>query len=209
MIQGSQEWIEARLGRVTASAIADVMAKGRNGATSATRANYLAQIVAERLSGRAAEGFTSAAMQHGIDSEAQARACYTMATGRNVEEIGFAPHPIIEMAGASPDGLVGSDGLVEIKCPNTATHIDTILTGAVPDKYLKQMMFQLACTARQWCDFVSFDPRMPDEMQLFIKRIHVDPGLVAEIETAVIEFLGDVDRTIARLQAAFEVRDAA
>ena len=209
MIQGSEEWIAARLGRVTASVISDVMAKGRSGAPSATRANLLARIVAERLSGRAAEGFTSQAMQHGIDTEAQARACYTMETGRNVDEVGFVPHPSIAMAGASPDGLVGERGLVEIKCPNTATHIDTILTGAVPDKYLKQMLFQMACTGRDWCDFVSFDPRMPDEMQLFIKRVPRDAEAVAEIEAAVLAILAEADELIAKLTAKFAGKEAA
>ncbi len=202
MIQGSDEWVEARLGRVTASVIADVMANGRSGAPSATRANLLARIVAERLSGRAAESFTSQAMQHGIDTEAQARACYTMETGRSVEEVGFVAHPTIAMAGASPDGLVGDNGLVEIKCPNTATHIGTILTGVVPDKYLKQMLFQMACTCREWCDFVSFDPRMPDEMQLFIKRVPRDPEAIAAIETAVLAILVEADDMIAKLTAA-------
>jgi putative phage-type endonuclease len=202
MIQGSDEWVEARLGRVTASVIADVMANGRSGAPSATRANLLARIVAERLSGRVAESFTSQAMQHGIDTEAQARACYTMETGRSVEEVGFVAHPTIAMAGASPDGLVGDNGLVEIKCPNTATHIGTILTGVVPDKYLKQMLFQMACTCREWCDFVSFDPRMPDEMQLFIKRVPRDPEAIAAIETAVLAILVEADDMIAKLTAA-------
>lgn len=209
MIQGSEEWVEARIGRVTASVISDVMAKGRSGAPSATRANLLARIVAERLSGRAAEGFTSQAMQHGIDTEAQARACYTMETGRNVDEVGFVPHPSIAMAGASPDGLVGDRGLVEIKCPNTATHIDTILTGAVPDKYLKQMLFQMACTGRDWCDFVSFDPRMPDEMQLFIKRVPRDAEAIAEIEAAVLAILAEAEELIAKLNATFAAKEAA
>lgn len=206
MIQGSDEWIEARLGCVTASVIADVMAKGRSGAPSATRANLLARIVAERLSGRAGDDFTSQAMQHGIETEAQARACYTMETGRNVYEVGFVPHPSIPMSGASPDGLVGDHGLVEIKCPNTATHIATILTGAVPDKYMKQMLFQMACTGRSWCDFVSFDPRMPDEMQIFIKRVHRDDTAIAEIEEAVSAILAEAGELIEKLTAIFPVK---
>lgn len=201
MIQGTEEWHMARLGKVTASSISDVMAEGRSGKPSATRANYEARLVAERLSGRPAETFRSAAMDHGVETEAQARACYTMATGRNVEEVGFVPHPTISDAGASPDGLVGDDGLVEIKCPNTATHIASLLSERIPDAYAKQMQFQMACTGRAWCDFVSFDPRMPDEMQLWIKRVPADAAVIGEIEAAVRAFLGDVSATISSLQA--------
>lgn len=200
MIQGTEEWHLARLGKVTASGIADVMAKGRDGKPSATRANYEARLVAERLSGRPTETFQSAAMLHGTETEGQARACYTLETGNPVEQVGFINHPELEMAGASPDGLVGDDGLVEIKCPNTATHIQTILTGKIPGDYMKQMQFQMACTGRQWCDFVSFDPRMPDDMQLHIIRVPADQVMIAEIETAVREFLGDVAQTIRFLQ---------
>ena len=203
IIQGSPEWMAARLGRVTASKIADVMAKGRSGAPSATRANYVAQLVAGRLSGRAADGFTNAAMQWGTETEPQARACYTMATGNAVAEVGFVPHPSIDMTGASPDGLIGDDGLIEIKCPNTATHIETLMGGAIADKYLKQMLFQMACTGRAWCDFVSFDPRMPDEMQLSIQRVHRDGAAIVEIETAVRELLAEVDHTCAVLRDKF------
>jgi putative phage-type endonuclease len=199
MIQGTDEWHQARLGKVTASGVADVMASGRGGKPSATRANYEARLVAERLSGRPTETFQSAAMQHGTETEGQARACYALETGNAVAEVGFVDHPTIAFAGASPDGLVGDDGLVEIKCPNTATHIATLLGGSIPDAYMKQMQFQMACTGRKWCDFVSFDPRMPDELQLRVTRVPADPAMIAEIETAVREFLGDVTATIAAL----------
>ena len=201
MIQGTEEWHMARLGKVTASCISDVMAEGRSGKPSATRSNYEARLVAERLSGRPAETFRSSAMDHGVETEAQARACYIMATGRNVDEVGFVSHPTISDAGASPDGLVGDDGLVEIKCPNTATHIASLLSERIPDAYAKQMQFQMACTGRAWCDFVSFDPRMPDEMQLWIKRVPADAAVIGEIEAAVRAFLGDVSATISSLQA--------
>jgi putative phage-type endonuclease len=196
MIQGSEEWHLARLGKVTASCISDVMAEGRNGKPSVTRANYEARLVAERLSGRPTETFQSAAMNHGVETEGQARACYSMETGNAVEQVGLVDHPVIGMAAASPDGMVGDEGLVEIKCPNTATHIQTILTGKIASDYIKQMQFQMACTGRRWCDFVSFDPRMPDNLQLHIIRVSRDESMIAEIETAVREFLGDVATTI-------------
>lgn len=198
MIQGSEEWFAARLGKATASRIADIMAQTKTG-PGAARKNYAAELVAERLTGTAAERFTNAAMQWGTDREPQARASYTLTTFNNVDEVGFIDHPTIAMSGASPDGTVGSSGLVEIKCPNTATHIETLLGGKPDGKYVKQVMWQMACTGRQWCDFVSFDPRLPDDMQLFIQRIPRDDAVIAEIEDAVRGFLADVDATVESL----------
>lgn len=198
MDQRSPEWYAARLGRVTASRIADVMATTKSG-PSASRKNYLAELVAERLTGCTAGGFTSPAMQWGTETEPQAVATYTLVTFREVAPAPFVPHPTIEHAGASPDGYVGEAGLIEVKCPNTATHIDTLLGGAIPDKYQKQMLFQMACTGRQWCDFVSFDPRLPEHMQIFIKRLDRDEDAVAEIEAAVRGFLAEVAETVDRL----------
>ena len=122
-----------------------------------------------------------------------------------VEEMGFADHPTIEMAGASPDGLIGADGLVEIKCPIAATHIETLLSGGVPDKYVKQMQFQMACTGRTWCDFASFDPRLPESMRLFVQRVPRDDVLIAEIEREVVGFLAEVEDTVAQLRTKFEL----
>jgi putative phage-type endonuclease len=195
IIQGSPEWHAARLGRVTASRVADVIAKTKSGA-SASRGNYLAQLVAERLTGTAAESFTNAAMQWGTDQEARAREAYAFFTGSTVSEIGFAPHPTIAIAGASPDGLVDENGLVEIKCPNTATHIETLLGSAIPAKYEAQMLWQMACTGRAWCDFVSFDPRMPADMQLFIKRMPRDEERISKLENEVQDFLNEVGATV-------------
>lgn len=199
VIQGSPEWFAQRVGKATASRIADITAKTKTG-PSTSRANYLAQLVAERLTGNAAESFSNAAMQHGTETEPLARMAYEVATGRFVTEIGMVQHPRIVMSGASPDGLV-DDGLIEIKCPNTATHIDTLLTKKAPSKYVPQMMWQMACTGRQWCDFVSFDPRMPANMQLFIKRVERDDALIAEYEAEVVQFLADVEKTVASLLA--------
>lgn len=196
--QRTDEWLTERCGKVTASAIYKVMARTKTG-YGADRANYHAQLVAERLTGVPAENFTNAAMQWGIDTEAQARAMYTLETGLDVIETGFHPHPTIALSGASPDGLVGEIGLVEIKCPNTATHIATLTGSNIDRKYLLQMQWQMACVGRDWCDFASFDPRLPDEMQLHIRRIERDDELLAEIEAEVTKFLAEVDETVAQL----------
>src|SRR6476619_1024978 len=152
--QGTQEWLLERCGKVTASRIADLMARTKTG-WGTSRANYAAQLIAERLTGCVAPSFTNQAMIHGTETEPEARRAYEFFVDRDVQQIGFVPHPSIAMSGASPDGLVGDDGLLELKCPNTATHIETLLTGRIPDKYVKQMQFQMACTRRAWCDFAS------------------------------------------------------
>lgn len=186
--QGSDEWHALRLGKVTASRVADVIAKTKTG-WAASRANYAAELIAERLTGKPTEGFTNAAMQWGTDQEPNARLAYEFMHDVNVEQVAFVFHPKIQDSGASPDGLVGDDGLVEIKCPNTATHIDTMIKQEVPAKYITQMMWQMACTGRKWCDFVSFDPRLPETMQLFVKRIERDDAVIDALETQVQVFL--------------------
>lgn len=203
MIQGSDEWRAARLGKVTASNIAAVMAEGRNGKPSATRANYIAQLVSERLTGVPYETFTSAAMQHGTETEEQARAVYTMNTGNMVKQVGFIQHPRIYGAGASPDGLIGDFGGLEIKCPNTATHIATLRGAPVDGGYMKQVQFNMACTGREWWDFESFDPRLPDEMHMHVRRIPRDELAIAEIEAAVIELLSEVDKITMELRNTY------
>lgn len=198
MEQRSPEWFAARLGKVTASKVADVIAKTKTG-YSTSRENYMAQLVCERMTGTQAEGFSSTAMQWGTDQEPLARAAYESAMNVLVDETGFVIHPTISEAGASPDGLVGNDGLIEIKCPNTSTHIDTLLSEKVPTKYITQMMWQMACTKRQWCDFVSFDPRMPDGLQLFIKRVEYHDSIVKGLESEVQEFLEELETKIVKL----------
>lgn len=207
MEQRSPEWFRHRLGRVTASRISDVMAQTKTG-PSAARKNYAADLIAERLTGESREGFTNAAMQWGAEIEPQARLAYEFMTDVSVSEVGFIDHPVIAMAGCSPDGLIGEFGMVEIKCPNTATHIDTLLTGSIDGKYLKQMQFQMACAQRQWCDFVSFDPRLPPEMQLFIKRVDADKEEISRIEAAVEQFLIEIGQTVVELKYRY-MRDAA
>lgn len=202
MEQRTEEWHAARLGKVTASRVADVVAKTKSG-YGASRANYMAELVCERLTGRPGDFFQSAAMAWGTEQEPVARAAYEARTGNLVAEVGFVPHPTIPMAGASPDGLIGDIGLIEIKCPNTATHIETMLTGTVPEKYILQMMWQMACTGHMWCDFVSYDPRLPERMQLWIKRIDIDTFLINSIEVEVRKFLTELDLKVAQLEAKY------
>lgn len=198
MEQGSIEWFLARCGKVTASKVADVVARTKSG-YGASRATYMGQLIAERLTGKPTDSYTSAAMQWGIETEPQARAAYEFIRDVEVEQTGFIIHPAIDMSGASPDGLV-DDGLIEIKCPNTSTHIDTLLSRKVPAKYVTQMMWQMACTGREWCDFVSFDPRMPEDMRLFVERIERDNDKISFLEEEVTIFLEQIEQKITQLQ---------
>ncbi|MBQ0803111.1 MAG: YqaJ viral recombinase family protein [Sulfitobacter litoralis] len=205
MEQRTEEWFAARLGCVTASRIADVMMKP----TTAGYSNYKAQLVCERLTGVATEGFTSSAMQHGTDTEPQARAFYEMETGLDVAEVGFIPNASIPMSGASPDGLVGELGLVEIKCPQPAEHIRVLGGGDIKRNYLLQMQWQMECTGREWCDFVSFNPSLPHEMQMHCQRVEADRELQADIAKAVTAFLADVDATAKHLIETYQKKEAA
>jgi putative phage-type endonuclease len=202
MEQQTNEWYEARLGKVTASRVADVIAKTKTG-YSASRDNYMAQLICERLTGQKGESFTNAAMEHGTQTEPLARSAYENARSLLVKEVGFINHPRIEMSGASPDGLVAEDGLVEIKCPNTATHIDTLLSGKVPTKYITQMQWQMLCCQRKWCDFVSFDNRLPEHLQLFVQEVEFDPEYAAMLEKEVVLFLTELDNKVAKLKEKY------
>ena len=199
MEQRSPEWHAIRLGRATASRVADIVAKTKTG-YSTSRANYMAELICERLTGVQGESYSSAAMIWGTSTEPMARAAYEGATGSLVIETGFVPHISIALAGASPDGLIGDDGLVEIKCPITATHIETLLGQSVPGRYSTQMQWQMACTGRKWCDFVSYDPRMPEGMQIFIKRVDRDNVAIAELEREVVNFINELDGKIIQLK---------
>jgi len=193
MPQGSPEWLAARAGKVTASRINDVMATK----TTAAYRDYRAQIVAEILTGQPQEsGFTNAAMQWGTEQEKFARAEYEMFCAWTVDEVGLVIHPTIEQGAASPDGLVSTDGLVEIKCPKTATHLQTLIDKKQPRLYENQMLWQMACTGRQWCDFVSYDPRLPEDLQLFVHRFDRDQERIDAIEEAVKQFLNEVTEMI-------------
>lgn len=197
--QGTEQWLRARCGFVTASKVSDAMAKKG----TAARANYMAQVMAERVAGEPAESFSSAAMQWGTETEPQARAMYGFVEDQEVLEVGFVHHPSIDWLGASPDGLVGDDGLLEIKCPNTATHFKTLLGGKIDPQYMRQMQVQMACTERKWCDFVSFDPRLTPAKQYYCERIERDDKMIAEIAAAVTEFLGEVEQDLAKLEQLY------
>ena len=200
--QGSEAWFAERLGKVTASRIAELMAKTKTG-YSASRANYLAELALERLTGVPTQSFTTAAMQHGIDTEPQARAVYQFIKNVEVQEVGFIPHPVIADAGCSPDGLVGDDGVLEIKAPQPAAHLDTLLNESIPDKYQKQIMWQLACSGRAWADYVSFSPAFPASMQMWTARVRRDPVLIKELETEVRAFLKELEQKVERLSRRY------
>lgn len=202
IVQGSPEWFAVRLGKVTASRVADVIAKTKSG-PAATRANYAAQLICERLTGAVEPTFTNAAMQWGTDQEPHAREAYEYRTGEFVDQVAFINHPRISMAGASPDGLVGADGMLEVKCPNTATHLDTLSSGKPAGKYIAQMQWQMACADRQWCDFVSFDPRLPEELRLFVVCIPRDDAMIEELEAEVVAFLTEIDARLADLSSRY------
>ena len=191
MEQRTDEWFEARLGKVTASKMDAVTSKGRSG-ESATRKAYKVQLLTERLTNQKTDTYINAAMQHGIDTEDEAKAAYVL-EHQSVEDVGFIDHPTIKMAGASPDGLVGDDGLIEIKCPQSHTHTEILLTKKIPSKWLKQMYFQMACTNRSWCDFVSYSPFFPEHLRLFVQRIEKDDKIIKELEDEVIEFLNEIE----------------
>lgn len=209
VLQGTPEWRALRLGKATGSRICDVVAKGKAGAPSASRKNYLAELVVERLTGVEIEGFKSAAMERGNEVEAEARDAYAWRTGNEVEQVGFVDHPTIPMAGASPDGLVAPGGCVEFKCPNTATHIDTLLKGMSAD-HIPQLQGNLWMSGRRWIDFISYDPRMPPRMQLYVLRVRRDDDYIKTLEAEVRAFLKEVDETIANLEAKLnQLKEAA
>lgn len=208
IIQGTPEWHALRVGKVTASRVADVVAKTKTG-WGASRANYMAELIAERLTGIPAPSFQNEAMRWGTECEPDARVAYEFRTDAGVDEVGFVDHPRIPMTGASPDGLIGTDGLLELKCPNTATHIDTLLGGVVPGKYVTQMHWQMACTERAWCDFASYDPRLPESMRLFVQRVARDDKLIGELEKNVTEFLAELAAKVAALTERYEQKEAA
>lgn len=198
MIQGSEEWHQARLGKVTASRVADIMAKTRSG-YAASRKNYMAELLCQRLTGKREEGFTNAAMQRGTEMEPIARSRYEVETDVLVAETGLVNHPDIDNFAASPDGLIGDDGLLEIKCPNTATHIEFLQSGKIPAKYQSQMLAQMICTGRKWCDFVSFDDRLPPNLAYRCQRFELDEDAAAEMTGEVLKFLEELENLVLEL----------
>lgn len=194
MEQRSEEWFKARLGKVTASNLSNVMATTKTG-ESAYRKNYRHQLVTERLTGKQIEIPINQAMQHGIDTEDEARDFYVFKYA-DVEEIGFIDHPTIDMAGASPDGLVGTDGLIEIKCRQPQNHTETLISHQIPDKYKLQMYWQMACTGRKWCDYVSYCPSFPENLKMVVIRLERDEEQIKLLEESVIKFLTEVEDTV-------------
>lgn len=193
--QRTEEWFTQRLGKVTASRVGDVIAKTKTG-PSASRDNYATQLVLERLTNKQGEFFTNAAMQWGTDTEPMARQAYELKRGVFVDEVGFIDHPTIDKSGASPDGFVDKTGLVEIKCPESKTHMEYLMSGKPPAKYIPQMMWQMACTGREWCDFVSFDPRFPENLQILVVKVEYDPTYVKMLELEITQFLDEVSKKV-------------
>ena len=200
--QGTPEWLEARRGKVTASRIKDIITRTKSG-YSAARGKYRNELIAERLTGAPVIAYVNESMRWGTQNEPAARLAYESKTGNLVEEVGFVPHPTIPDAGASPDGLIEDDATLEIKCPNTTTHIETLLSGAVPEDHIPQIQWQLACTDRQFCVFVSYDPRMPEGMNLFVTAVERDDDMIDDITREVVKFLQEVEETINRLKGTF------
>lgn len=200
--QGSPEWHLARAGKVTASRIQDgILAKARNGGESSGRRNYRAQLVSEILTGRPQEdGYMSKAMKDGIELEPFARAAYEVATDASVRRVGLVRHPTIERAAASPDGLVGEDGTLQIKCPFAATHISWLIAGEPPEEHRPQMLWEMVCTGRSWCDFVSYCEALPKELRIFRRRYSFEVARAVEITAEVKIFLTEVDSILFKLK---------
>lgn len=198
--QGTPEWLAARTGRLTASRMSAIMAKGKSGAPSATRAACMGELIAEYLTGQSGETYMNADMQRGLDLEPMARAAYEAKTRQFVDQVGLVLHPKNERWGASPDGVVDDDGLLEIKCPRTHVHIEYLLAGKPPAQYVPQMAWQAACCERQWVDFASYDPKMPPALQLFVVRYTPEPAYIAEMEQEAAAFLEEMMGKIRRLQ---------
>jgi putative phage-type endonuclease len=208
LIQGSEEWRMARVGSLGASRLADAIARTKTG-YGASRANLMAELICERLTGQPAPTFVSQAMQHGTETEPEARASYCFYTGRDVVEVGLIRHPRIEQSHASPDGLVDDDGMLEIKCPQPAAHLETLLSQKIPERYVTQMMWQLACSGRHWVDYVSYSPSFPEHMCLFIKRLPRDDKRIAELESEIAAFLLEMAVKLSELNSLYGERAAA
>jgi putative phage-type endonuclease len=201
-LQGTAAWHSARCGKLSASRMAAAMSFLKNGQDSADRRKLKIELLAERMTGEAFPHFVNDAMRHGLDNEPEAKLAYEAATGRMIMPVGFIEHPNIHDCGASPDGLVETEGLIETKCPTTGTHIAWVIAGVVPDEYMPQMTLQLACTRRRWCDFVSYDPRVPEPQRLFVRRFTPTPEQIEGVEEAAKKFLRELDELWERVTTA-------
>ena len=198
LIQRSDEWVKARIGSLGASCLHEIVARTKSG-YSTSRANRLAALVVERLTGRPQDTYQNAAMLHGIATEPEARAAYEFYNGVTVQEVGLVRHPTIAGTHASPDGLVGDDGLLEAKCPQPAAHLAMLMGQLIPDKYVTQMLWQMACTGRAWCDFVSYCPAFPENLRLVVQRLPREPRRIVELELEVRAFMTELDKAVAAL----------
>jgi putative phage-type endonuclease len=210
--QNSAAWFAARLGYLTASRVADIMPL-KSGAYPTSRATLMDKLLAERLTKVNSNAFVTKAMEYGTATEPQARRVYAFERDVEVNPMGFVLHAHIEGFGASPDGLVvdgrDGEGLVEIKCPETWTHIRTLRTREVDVEYVMQVQAQLACTGLAFCDFVSFDPRLPEEaMQLYIQRLERDDQLIRDIEREASLFLEELQEEARDLLATYRLEAA-
>lgn len=206
--QRSPEWFQARCGSLGASSVHEAIAKTKTG-WSSSRANCEARLIVERITGIPQETYVNAAMQHGIDTEEQARAYYSFMTDNEVDEVGLIKHPRIAWTHASPDGLIGDEGLLELKCPQPAAHLAVLTGEPIPSKYLTQINWQMACTGRQWADFVSYSPAFPENMRMFSKRIARDDKAIGSLERQVEEFLAELDAKIEALIHRFGMQEPA
>jgi predicted phage-related endonuclease len=200
-----EEWHQRRIGKATSSRLSDVIATAKAGGYRATRANYRAELVVERMTRLPYPSYVSPEMRRGLELEPDARAAYEFETNEEILHKGycFLDHPTIAMCGSSYDGFLGKRGTFEVKSPNSATHITTLRSEQIDPGYIAQMQWGLACSRRDWCDWCSFDPRMPSGMQLFIKRVHRDDGLIERLADEVIKFLAEVDAEVADLEQRY------
>ena len=203
IIQGSPEWMQARVGSLGASRISEATARTKTG-WGASRANLMAELLVERLTGRPTDKFTTTAMQTGTLREPDARAGYEFVKSVDVREVGIIRHPRIRGTHASPDGLIGDDGMIEIKAPQPAAHLEILLSGTIPNKYMLQMAWQMCCADRAWCDFVSYNPDFPGSMNIFIKRVHRSPEQEKELEAEVASFISELDAKETTLRQTYE-----
>jgi hypothetical protein len=208
--QGTEAWRLARCGSLGASSVHEALARTKTG-WGASRANVLARLLVERITCTPQDGYQNQAMLDGIAREPDARAAYQFERNVLVKQVGLVPHPVIKGSHASPDGYVGDDGLVEIKCPTHATHLETLIGAPIPQKYVYQASWQMACTGRSWVDYASFHPAFPESMQIHVTRIPRDSKLIAELEAHVREFLSELDAKLAALTSRYgtTVREAA
>lgn len=203
MEQGTPGWLALRLGKITASRFKDVMTNGRGGNPSKAAESYMIELAIEKITGNSLPFFENDAMRHGTETEPQARAMYELISGNEVSEVAFIEHN--EFVGVSPDGLIGNDGLIEIKCPNTKTQVERFLSGVgLPSDYKWQVHGQIWVAEREWCDFLSFDDRIDTTAQYLCTRVHRDESLIKELSERVSKFSDELQNMIVKLSKPME-----